>query len=282
MWLFIEYLRLMRLDKPVGFMLLFWPCAFGLAYANASYHQVSHYGLVLFLYGSVVMRAAGCIINDICDRDFDRKVKRTKSRPLAKGSVVIFDAVVLVVLLCIAGGVILLALNLLAITISLASMLLVMLYPLMKRITFFPQLFLGFTFNIGLLIAFASVHNSLNLIILFLYLAAIFWTLGYDTIYGLQDIKDDEKIGVKSTAMRFYRNIKVFLSLCYGAMFFILCLIGIYQEFSYIYYLGMGVVGCHLAWQIISLNKDDSTNCQVRFCSNMYLGVLIYASLYYG
>ena len=178
-------------------MLLFWPCSWGLAYAY-TFNQNTNlffYYLLLFFLGSVLMRSAGCIFNDIVDKDFDKKVKKTKKRPITSGKVSIKKSYVYIFILCILAFLILIQFNLLTILLGLGSMLLAFSYPFMKRITYWPQLFLGFTFNWGIIMAWAAMNNSISIDIITLYLSAIFWTLGYDTIYGIQDISDDEIIG---------------------------------------------------------------------------------------
>tara|TARA_B100001173_G_C15889141_1_gene504844 strand:- start:10 stop:882 length:873 start_codon:yes stop_codon:yes gene_type:complete len=211
------FIELTRLNKPIGFMLLFWPCSWGLAlafYYNNDLNNFLYY-LLLFFLGSILMRSAGCIFNDIVDKDIDSKVARTKNRPLASGKINISNSIYYIVILCLIAFCILIQLNNFTIFLGLASMLLAFSYPFMKRITYWPQLFLGLTFNWGLVMAWSASNNQISLDILMFYLSAIFWTLGYDTIYGVQDIADDEIIGNKSTAIKFKKNIKLFTSLCY-------------------------------------------------------------------
>ena len=212
------FIELTRLNKPIGFMLLFWPCSWGLAYAfttNPNLNLFFNY-LFLFFLGSVLMRSAGCIVNDIVDKDFDKKVKRTKSRPIASGKISIIQSLIYVVALCFVALMILLQFNILTIILGMSSMILAFTYPFMKRITYWPQLFLGITFNWGLIMAWTAMNNNISLEIVILYIAAIFWTLGYDTIYGSQDVSDDEIIGLKSTAIKFKENIKLFVFISYS------------------------------------------------------------------
>ena len=199
------FIELTRLNKPIGFMLLFWPCAWGLTIAydfNSSLNTYFFY-LTLFFLGSVLMRSAGCIVNDILDKEFDSKVFRTKNRPIASGNVTVKLAIIYSLVLCFLALLILLNFNFFTIVLALGSMPLAFTYPLMKRFTYWPQLFLGITFNYGLILGWTSVHSEFNLVPIIFYLGAIFWTLGYDTIYGYQDIKDDEIIGLKSTSIKF-------------------------------------------------------------------------------
>ena len=211
------FIELTRLNKPIGFMLLFWPCSWGLAYAYSVNKNINLfiYYLILFFIGSVLMRSAGCIVNDIVDKDFDKKVKRTKKRPLAIGRISVKHSLVYVFILCALAFLILIQFNFLTILLGMGSMIFAFSYPFMKRITYWPQLFLGITFNWGLIMAWAAVNNNITIEIITLYISAIFWTLGYDTIYGAQDMSDDEIIGLKSTSVKFKNNIKLFIGVSY-------------------------------------------------------------------
>ena len=204
------FLELTRLNKPIGYMLLFWPCLWGLtvAYDFSSGYEKFIFYLVLFLSGSILMRSAGCIVNDISDRNFDKLVERTKDRPIASGKVSVKLASIYAFVLCGIAFLVLINFNFFTIWMALLSMPLAFSYPLMKRFTYWPQLFLGITFNYGLVLAWISITNEISLIPIIFYLGAIFWTLGYDTIYGYQDIKDDEIIGVKSTSIKFKNDPK--------------------------------------------------------------------------
>tara|TARA_Y100000590_G_scaffold90501_1_gene102090 strand:+ start:390 stop:983 length:594 start_codon:yes stop_codon:yes gene_type:complete len=183
------FVQLTRLNKPIGFLLLFWPCLWGLTLGYYFNNEVTLYFkyIILFFLGSVLMRSAGCIFNDIVDRDFDKKVERTKNRPIAAGKISILESLVYVFLLCLAALLILLQFNRLTIILGMSAMVLAFSYPFMKRITYWPQLFLGLTFNWGIIMGWASLTNSVSIEPLLLYMSAIFWTLGYDTIYGLQE-----------------------------------------------------------------------------------------------
>jgi len=198
-------------------MLLFWPCSWGLAYAYSIEKNLNQflYFLLLFFLGAVLMRSAGCIVNDIVDRDIDKKVQRTKNRPLACNLISVKLALMYVSILCALAFLILIQFNVLTIILGFASMVLAFSYPFMKRITYWPQLFLGLTFNWGVVMAWTAVNNNISTEIIILYVSAIFWTLGYDTIYGTQDVTDDEIIGIKSTSIKFKNNIKLFVSSCY-------------------------------------------------------------------
>jgi len=211
------FIELTRLNKPIGIMLLFWPCSWSLAYSYSINNDLNLflYYLLLFFLGSVLMRSAGCIVNDIVDKDFDKKVKRTKKRPLAAKLISTKIASIYAIALCIIAFFILIQFNKLTIFFGIASMIPAFLYPFMKRITWWPQLFLGLTFNWGIIMAGSAVNNAISIEIVFLYISAIFWTIGYDTIYGVQDIKDDEIIGLKSTSIKFKKNIKKFVGFNY-------------------------------------------------------------------
>ena len=211
------FTNLTRLNRPIGYLLLFWPCSWGLAYAYSFNKNIEIFlfYLILFFLGAVLMRSAGCIVNDIVDKKLDKKVKRTRNRPLAANLISTKKALLYVVALCGLAFCILIQFNFFTIALGLSSMSLAFTYPFMKRITYWPQFFLGLTFNWGIIMAWASISNYLTFDIFMVYLAAIFWTLGYDTIYGVQDIVDDEIIGVKSTSIKFKSMLKKFVLLCY-------------------------------------------------------------------
>jgi 4-hydroxybenzoate polyprenyltransferase len=274
------FIELTRLNKPIGFMLLFWPCSWGLAYAYSLNQNQSLflYHLLLFFLGSVLMRSAGCIVNDIVDKDFDKKVLRTKKRPLASGMISVKQSLVYVVGLCFLAFLILIQFNFKTIFLGMSSMLLAFSYPFMKRFTYWPQLFLGLTFNWGVIMAWVSINNDISLQIIFLYIAAIFWTLGYDTIYGAQDIADDEVIGLKSTSIKFKKKIKFFVCTSYlitSALLIILFFEKIGKNmFSFL--LLLFVVS--LIYQVINFNKNAPKTCLKTFKFNNYSGLLLFLS----
>jgi 4-hydroxybenzoate polyprenyltransferase len=281
-YLFIE---LTRLKKPIGFMLLFWPCAWGLTVAyNFSGEKITYFFyLFLFFAGAVLMRSAGCIINDIADKEYDKKVSRTKNRPIANGNVSVKRGFFYSSILCLIALIILLQFNNFTIFLALGSMPLAFTYPLMKRYTYWPQLFLGITFNYGLILGWTSITNEINLIPILFYLGAIFWTLGFDTIYGFQDINDDEIIGLKSTSIKFKENSKLFISLCYSIFLISLFLIGLKMNFNYLYYIFIVITGFHLFFfQIYRLKIDRSSDCLKIFKSNNSLGVIVFLGLILG
>ena len=218
------FLELTRLKKPIGYMLLFWPCAWGLTLIYDFSNNLNKYFiyLLLFFLGAILMRSAGCIVNDILDRKFDKKVLRTKNRPIASGQISVQIGLLYAFSLCGLAFLVLINFNYFTILLALASMPLAFTYPLMKRYTYWPQLFLGITFNYGLILGWTSIDEQIDIIPIIFYFGAIFWTLGYDTIYGYQDIKDDEIIGLKSTSIKFKKTPYAFLYICYSI--FSLCL----------------------------------------------------------
>ena len=278
-------IELTRLNKPIGFMLLFWPCLWGLTLSynfNLSLNLFIFYG-ILFFSGSILMRSAGCIVNDISDRNFDKLVERTKNRPLASGKVSVRLAIIFATILCAIAFLVLINFNKFTILMALISMPLAFTYPLMKRFTYWPQLFLGITFNYGLILAWISIKNDISIIPLIFYLGAIFWTLGYDTIYGYQDIKDDEIIGVKSTSIKFKNNPKKFILLCYLIFIASLIFTGILMKFNLIYFLFLIIPIFQLIfYQIYKLNVNDANNCLTKFKSNNFLGLIIFVNLLIG
>ena len=277
------FIELTRLNKPIGFMLLFWPCSWGLAYANLINQntRVFIYYLILFFFGSVLMRSAGCIFNDIVDKDFDIKVKRTKKRPIASGKISITQSLVYVTILCLAAFIILIQFNLQTIILGVSSMILAFSYPFMKRVTYWPQLFLGITFNWGILMAWSAINYSISLDVILLYISAIFWTLGYDTIYGAQDMSDDEIIGLKSTAIKFKKKIKLFVSICYFiSLFLILILFSNFLGLN-LFTLFLLFFLSTLIYQIKNLKMNKSKNLLKLFKINNYSGLMLFLSIYF-
>ncbi len=276
------FIALTRLDRPIGYMLLFWPCLWGLTIAYDFNGELLTYFkyILFFLLGSILMRSAGCIVNDISDKNFDKKVKRTKNRPIASERVSIKFALFYVIILCLLAFLILINFNNLTIFLALCSMPFAFTYPLMKRITYWPQLFLGITFNYGLILGWTAINGEINLIPVLMYLGAIFWTLGYDTIYGFQDIKDDEIIGVKSTSIKFKNIPFEFLIICYLIFFISIIITGIYLEFSYIFFMSLTLLFYHLFFrQISKLNVKVKKNCLEVFKSNNEIGLLVFISI---
>ena len=273
-----HFIELIRLKKPIGFMLLFWPCAWGLtiAYDFSNNIKIYFFYLLLFFLGSVLMRSAGCIVNDIVDEEFDKKVERTKNRPIASGKISKKIGLIYSLFLCFLAFLVLINFNWFTIILALGSMPLAFVYPLMKRYTYWPQLFLGITFNYGLILGWVSIKNSLDIVPIIFYIGAIFWTLGYDTIYGFQDIKDDEIIGIKSTSIKFKKNPITFLTTCYSIFIFFTLMVGILMKFNNLFFIILILPFLHLfAYQVRSLKINDSANCLKIFKSNNFFGLLI-------
>ena len=279
------FIELTRLNNPIGYMLLFWPCLWGLTLVYDFNGEIITYFkyLILFFLGSIIMRSAGCIVNDIADKEFDKKVQRTKNRPVASGKISVKLAWSYTLTLCFFAFLILINFNLFTIILAIGSIPFAFTYPLMKRFTYWPQFFLGITFNYGIILGWVSINDSLNLAPVILYIGAIFWTLGYDTIYGFQDIKDDEIIGLKSTSIKFKKKPSLFLISCYLITITCLLAIGIIMKFNFIFYIFLIIPFLHLFfYQIKNLNIKISENCSKIFKSNNILGFLIFINLLLG
>ena len=279
------FIELTRLKKPIGFMLLFWPCAWGLtlAYDFSSNLNSYFFYIILFFLGSVLMRSAGCIVNDIHDKEFDKKVERTKNRPIASGKVSVNLGIFYTIILCSFAFLILINFNNLTIILALGSMPLAFTYPLMKRFTYWPQLFLGVTFNYGLILGWTSIVGEISIVPIIFYLGAIFWTLGFDTIYGYQDIRDDEIIGVKSTSIKFKKNPVLFLILCYLIFIITLIIVGFFMKFEHLYFIFLLFPIFHMfIFQIKNFKIEDPVNCLTIFKKNNFLGFLIFTNILIG
>ncbi|XP_012691372.1 4-hydroxybenzoate polyprenyltransferase, mitochondrial [Clupea harengus] len=274
------YLRLMRLDKPIGTWLLFLPCTWSIGLAADPGHLPDMSMLALFGTGALLMRGAGCTINDMWDKDFDRKVVRTATRPIASGEISRFKALQflggqLSLALCV-----LLCLNYYSIFLGAASLMLVVTYPILKRITYWPQLMLGLTFNWGALLGWSAVMGSCDWsICLPLYFSGVMWTLIYDTIYAHQDKEDDIRVGIKSTALRFGEQTKPWLSGFSVAMVAGLILAGLNAQQTLPYYAAVSAVGLHLTRQISSLDINKSEDCWKKFASNRNLGLILFLGI---
>ena len=279
------FIDLIRLKKPIGFMLLFWPCAWGLTIAYDFSNSFKNYFfyLLLFFLGAVLMRSAGCIVNDILDKEFDKKVERTKNRPITSNKISIKLGVFYSITLCFLALLVLLNFNKITIILALGSMPLAFTYPLMKRFTYWPQLFLGITFNYGLILGWTAINGEINLLPILFYFGAIFWTLGYDTIYGYQDLKDDEIIGLKSTSIKFKNNPIKFLIICYTVFLFTILMIGLLMDLNKIFYLIYLIIFLQMSYfQIKKLNIENKLICLKIFKSNNFLGLLVFLGLVAG
>jgi len=271
------YLQLMRLHRPIGIWLVLWPCFWGamIVYQGNPPLQV----MLLLLIGATIVRSAGCILNDIADHKFDRQVLRTQTRPLASGALTLYDAWALLAFLLALATLVAKALNPILILWGAAALIPIAIYPLMKRITWWPQAFLGLTFNLGVFFVWGSAHHSPDLVALLLYLAALCWTLGYDTIYGHQDKKDDAAIGVKSTALRFNKTPKSFIGFWYVGMVCCLYAVGLLAGYGVVFFSGIALCAMHLLWQVRSLNPDNPASCLSIFKSNQWLGGMVFLSI---
>jgi len=272
------FIQLTRLNQPTGFLLLFWPCLWGLTLAYYFYSETGLYlkYIIFFFLGSVLMRSAGCIFNDIVDRNLDKNVERTKKRPIASGKISILEAYIYIIILCLIAFLILLQFNYLTIVLGLGSVVLALTYPFMKRITYWPQLFLGLTFNWGIIMSWTSITNNLSIEPIILYFSAIFWTLGYDTIYGLQDIHDDEIIGVKSTSIKFKDNVKVFVTTCYSLCTLFILILFLMLEINKYYIILSIFFMLTLIYQIKYFNINNPSSCLAAFKINNLTGIFIF------
>lgn len=274
------YLRLARLDRPIGTWLLLLPGWWGIALASSAWPDLSL--LVLFAIGAVVMRGAGCTLNDIADRDFDARVARTASRPIPSGQVTVPQAAAFMAILLLIGLAVLLQFNAFAAAVGAASLILVAVYPFMKRITYWPQAWLGLTFNWGALLGWAAVRGDLALPALLLYAAGLFWTLGYDTIYAHQDKQDDALIGVKSTALRLGAATKPWLVGFYGLTVALFAVCGILAGLGWPFYAALAFAALHFGWQVRSVALDDGKDCLAKFKSNRDVGLILFAGIVAG
>ena len=276
------YCRLARLDRPIGTWLLLFPGWWSIALAAPPGAAPSLRLLVLFAVGSMVMRGAGCTINDIADRDFDRRVARTATRPVASGAVSLPRAFAFLALQLLIGLQILLQLSPLAIELGIASLALVVAYPFMKRVTYWPQAFLGLTFNWGALMGYAASQGRLALAPLLLYAAGIGWTLVYDTIYAHQDKEDDALIGVRSTALKFGAASRRWLYLFSAVMVLLLASMILAGGLGPAAWLALLGVAGHLAWQVATVDLDDPADCLAKFRANRWLGWILLFGIVFG
>ncbi len=275
------YLRLARMDRPIGIWLLVLPCfwSVGLAYRSSGAAYPAPWLLLLFAIGAIAMRGAGCTYNDIIDRKIDASVARTRSRPLPSGQVSVAQARAFMLALCLIGLAVLLSLNGFTILLGLAVLPVVALYPFVKRFSYWPQAVLGLAFSWGALMGYAAVEGRLALPAAILYGGAVCWTIGYDTIYAHQDREDDDLIGLKSTALKFGRATRAWLALLYGAAWGAITLAGILAEAGTVFLLGMLLAGAHLVWQVATLDIDDPENCLKRFRANRDFGLIVFAAI---
>ena len=275
-------IQLTRLDKPIGILLLFWPCVWGLTlgyYFNEKTIIYLKY-VVLFFLVYVLMRTAGSIFNDIIDKNFDKKVQRTKERPIASGKISVSEAFIYVIFFCLVAFFILLQFNWLTIALGISSMILAFAYPFMKRITYWPQLFLGLTFNWGIIMGWTAMTNNISIEPIILYFSAIFWTLGYDTIYGLQDMRDDEIIGVKSTSVKFKKNVKFFVGTCYSLFVFLILIMFLMMKIDkYLLLLSVFFI-LSLIYQSKIFKINNPKSCLAAFKINNLTGIFLFIFIF--
>lgn len=276
---FIPYARLSRLDRPIGSWLLFWPCLWGVWLAQLETGLIpltqTFYISALFAVGAIVMRGAGCTYNDIVDRDYDGKVERTHNRPLPAGQITVRQAWAFLIVQCLIGLCVLLQFNIQTIILGVLSLAPIAIYPFMKRYTWWPQFFLGIAFNWGVFMGYAALAGNLSVTVGLVYVAAIFWTVGYDTIYAHQDREDDNLIGLKSSAIRLGDKTHIALWVIYGLSVLSFLAAGLMTSAGLWFYLIMGLVAMHLAWQVLNTDINDSDKCLAVFKSNRALGFII-------
>ncbi len=280
------YARLMRLDRPIGTWLLLFPCWWSTMLGIGEWSWEPRFVLwILFLFamfgiGAIVMRGAGCTYNDIVDRDFDGRVERTRTRPIPSGQVSVKQAAAFLLLQLLVGLGILLTFNWYAVAVGAASLITVFTYPLMKRVTYWPQIFLGLAFNWGALMGWAAVNGSLGWPPVILYVGGILWTLGYDTIYAHQDKEDDVLIGVKSTALRLGHATRGWLVFFFGGAIALFAVVGWMDGLGWPFYAGLGLAGLQAVWQMVTIDIDDPADCLRKFKSNRLFGWLVLGGLF--
>jgi 4-hydroxybenzoate polyprenyltransferase len=274
------YLKIMRLDNVTGTFLLLWPCLISLGFVSDANTHWSVF--VVFTIGAIVMRSAGCIVNDIIDRKYDAQVKRTKDRPLANGDLKIYEALLLLFLLLTIAGIILTTLSKTSILLGLVIIPPIFIYPFMKRITYWPQIFLALTINWGVLIGWAAVMDGITISAILVYLGCVFWTLGYDTIYAHQDKEDDILIGIKSTALKFDVYTKKYLYFFYLTTIILFWIVGILQGSGILFHVLLLLGAFQLYWQSNTVELDNADDCMRKFSSNRYFGMLIFTGVMLG
>ena len=278
--IFSTIVELLRLDKPVGYLLVFFPALFGLFLAYEE--PIDLYYIPVLFVGSVLARSSGCVINDFFDRDFDRQVLRTKNRPLANNTISTELALIILGLLLLLTMWTLLYFTIIPIIIGIIAFCMIVIYPLMKRFTYFPQVFLGLTFNLGCLISYAEIKDDISVGAFLMYIACGFWTFGYDSIYAFMDIKDDKSIGIKSSAIFLKdKNYKLFI-LCAYIIFMVLYVVANLSTNNYLGLIGGAIALFVLFWQVKTLDVTDPANCLIRFKSNVYVGFIMAFSMLLG
>jgi 4-hydroxybenzoate polyprenyltransferase len=275
------YLRLTRLDRPIGWWLLLMPCWWSSALAAVADRAWGPrpWHILLFLIGAIVMRGAGCTWNDLVDRDIDGRVERTRSRPIPSGQVSVPAALAFLVLQALMGLLVLVQFNGFAIGVGVASLAVVAIYPFMKRVTYWPQIFLGLAFSWGALMGWAAARGALELPALLLYAGSIAWVIHYDTIYAHQDREDDALVGLKSTALLFAERTKLALAAFSSAAVALIGLAGYFAHAGIVFAAALAAFAMHLAWQIVFIRIDDPESCLRMFRANRDAGLILFAGL---
>jgi len=271
------YEQLMRLDKPIGVLLLLWPTLWGLWLSSFGTPNVGVF--VIFVLGVVLMRSAGCIVNDIADRDFDPQVERTKDRPLARRAIPVTEAVLLAVVLAVLAFLLVLQLNRLSIQLSVAALALAVIYPFLKRVFWLPQAWLGVAFGFGIPMAFAAHQNAIPPIAWWLLGAHVFWTIAYDTEYAMVDREDDKRIGIKTSAILFGQYDVLLTMLCHGIFIALMIAIGVYAGFGIAYYIGLVLASLLAAYQYTLIRSRTREDCFKAFLHNNWIGAAIFAGI---
>ncbi len=282
MAVFLNYIKLIRLHRPTGFFLLFIPSMLSLALLEKLSFFNFYYYISLFFIGSVLMRGAGCIINDLCDHKYDIKVSRTCNRPLASGSISFVGASIFLISLLLTSLLILLQFNFYTIISGFIILIFVALYPLMKRVTYYPQLFLGVTINFGVIMVSLALTENVSRETILLYLATIFWTIIYDTIYAFQDIEDDMIIGVRSLAIKINNNPKLLINILFIIMSSILIFIGYYSKLGPLYFFFLLISLLFYSNNIRSIDFNSKISCAQFFTRNIYFGFLLLISFIFS
>jgi 4-hydroxybenzoate polyprenyltransferase len=274
------YLRLARLDRPIGSWLLLMPCWWSVGLAGMHNDRLpSLWHIVLFFIGAFAMRGAGCTWNDLVDRDLDGRVERTRSRPIPSGQVTVAQATMFMVAQALVGFLVLIQFNRFTVATGIASLLVVVIYPFMKRITYWPQIFLGLAFSWGALMGWPAAFGRLDWPAIVLYVGSILWVIGYDTIYAHQDRDDDLLIGIKSTALLFGERTPTMLATFYAGAIVLIAAAGFMAGGGIIFTIGIIGFAAHLAWQVSRLDIDDPAHCLAQFKSNRDAGLILFAAM---
>jgi len=274
---FQQYARLMRVDKPIGTLLLLWPTLWALWLASEGAPDISL--VIIFTIGVFLTRSAGCVINDIADRDFDGKVQRTKNRPLATGQVTEREALAVFVVLALVAFFLVLILNKLSIVLSVVAIAIAIIYPFMKRVTYFPQIVLGAAFSMSIPMAFAATNGEISSAAWLLYIANLLWVLAYDTLYGMVDKKDDLKVGIKSTAILFGEADLQIIATIQAFFIFGMLLIGSRFELNHWYYIGLAAASALIVWQLFHCRRREPSKCFTAFINNNWVGACIFCGI---